>query len=132
MAYQIRKSTKISEQLQLGDDLIIDVEINPSKMATAIMTGYNDIIRSKLTLEKIGKAKNIEDIPEQVQEIGIAFINLFNLIFGEENTLKIIDYFEKDYADMLEQILPFITDAVLPACKQAAKEKQEKAAKQYN
>ena len=134
MAYQARKSSKITERIELGDNITLDVEISPSRIASSIITGYNSIIRAKLELQKVGKIKKFGETPEQIEAIesvGAAFIDLFNLVFGEENTAIMVEYFENDYNDMIEQMLPFITDTVLPECKKFAEEKKKKAAEKY-
>lgn len=134
MAYQIRKSEKITEEIKLGDDITINVEVNPSKIASSIIQGYNNVIRAQLALKKAGKIKKFAETPEQAEAlegVGVAYIEVMTVVFGEDNTQTFIDYFDGDWVELMESVLPFITDRVIPECKKFAEEKRKKAAEEY-
>lgn len=57
---------------------------------------------------------------------GNAVIGLFALIFGEENAASILEFYEDRYADMLADLLPVITDKIVPRLREASKAKADR------
>ena len=134
MAYQLRKTTKITEQLALGDDQVLDINIDPSKIASQVMGSYREIILCRENIQSIKGIKDFSKAEEYAAEIdkaGESIIKLFSLVLGNDNTNKVLEYFEGNYFEMLEQLLPFVTEEVLPKVKLYQQEKQKKAAQNY-
>ena len=98
MAYQIKKQKNIVEDLELlADDgsiaLTIHIDINPEKIA-------NDVRKVQLELVKFQKSA-AENKEEALENLGKTVCSVFNLICGEENTAKILEYFNGKYACLL-------------------------------
>jgi hypothetical protein len=56
------------------------------------------------------------------EAFGTAVIAIFAVLFGKENTDKIIAFYDGRYAEMLSDIMPFIEDALLPKIKETSAE----------
>lgn len=119
MAYQIIRKNRIKEELQLchanGDiALTIPVDINVDEMGAKVIKAQ----------ETLAEAQNLvrenPNAPEALEAFGRAICTLFAVLFGEDNTAKILEFYEGNYAEMLIDIFPFINDAVMPAIKEAS------------
>lgn len=119
MAYQITRKNRIKEELQLchanGDiALSIPVDINVDEMGAKVVKAQ----------DTLGEAQNlVRENPtseEAMEAYGKAICTLFAVIFGEDNTAKILQFYEGNYAEMLIDIFPFINDVVMPAIKEAS------------
>lgn len=129
MAYQIKKSDKIAEDLELLDSnnnaaLTVHVDIEIAR----IIKNYR-----QLQIELMEAQNMISQGSEQAFEtFGNAVIKLFRCLFGDENTQKILEYFENDYTEMAVQCMPFISDVIQPAIEKYSRSKREIMANNYN
>lgn len=130
MAYQVRRQKEVSEDIELiGKDgqvaKVIHVEFNPEKLARSFNSARNDIIRAQLDMKKGSTGKKLE-------AFGSAIIKMFKVVFGEENTDELIEFFENNYVEMTEQIMPFITDVAAPAITASVNEHKKQLATNYH
>lgn len=130
MAYQIKKSDHISEELEfLGKNGEVELKITVDVNVDRIAGGYRKAEIELLTLQKkLSKGEQ----GEVLEQYGRAVINLFSLIFGEENTAKMIEYFDGKYSEMLMKTIPFINDVIKPAVNAAVSQYKQRAANNYN
>lgn len=129
MAYKIRKSSRITEDIELlGENgetqKIISVDINIDH----IMSGCRNM---EITLLKLQKNAKKGESTQALSEYGKAITEFFCLVFGEENTKEMLEFFDGRYTDMFTQILPFYVDVVKPAIEAAAKAKRCDIAENY-
>lgn len=121
MAYQIKKSSRIKEQLEfLSEDdqtaLTIDVDIDVDRIAQQYRA-------TELKLMECQKQAS-SGTAEGLQAYGTAVLAFFDLIFGEESTQQMLAYFDGSYTDMLLQVSPFIQNVVKPGIESAILEKR--------
>lgn len=125
MAYQIKKSSRIKEQLEfLTEDnqtaLTIDVDINVDRLAQQ----YRATEVKLMECQKQASSGSAEGL----QAYGTAVLALFDMVFGEENTQQMLAYFDGSYTDMLLQVSPFIQNVVKPAIEAEILEKRQRMA----
>lgn len=130
MAYQIKKTSRITEDIELlGEsgnvEKILHVEINPD----GIMNNYR---KAEIQLLKTQRAVKEGNSAESVEEYGKAVTALFETVFGTETTAELLTYFEKKHTEMLIQLMPFITDVVRPAVAEAIKSQKSRLADNMN
>lgn len=129
MAYQIKKADKITEDLELLDSnndvaLTVHVDIEIGRIAKE----YRQI------QIELAEAQNMtsQGNEQAFEKFGNAVIKLFRCLLGDENTQKIFEYFENDYAEMAVQCMPFIADVIQPAIEKYSRSKREIMANNYN
>lgn len=130
MAYQIKKSNHIVEDLELlGDDgkveLTVHVDINTDRIAGGFRKVEIDLMNAQ---RNIKKGEN----SEALENYGKAVIEFFRLIFGEENTTVMLKHFEGQYTDMFIQLYPFINDVIKPAIESSAAAQKALIANNFN
>lgn len=117
--YQVTRKNRIKEQLQLchADGtvaLTAEVDLNVDVIASRVSKAY----------ETLGMAQNAlsEDPrnPATMEAYGNAVIAVFNVIFGEEQTAAIVEFYEGNYTEMLLDLFPFINNEIMPKIAEAS------------
>lgn len=127
--FQIKKSKIITEELALMDDngtidMMLEIEINPDR----IINEYRKIELMLAKAEKVAKENNTS---ESAKVYGDMIITYITLLFGNDNTSKLINYYDGRHTDMLIDIMPFINNVIRPQLEKTAKAKKELLAKNY-
>lgn len=129
MAYQIKKDNEVVEELEFLDknnEVVkkINVKINIDKIASEYRQRKVEITEAQ---QKINKGEE-----DAVELFGVAIINMFKTVFGEENTVAILEYFEGKYTDMLTNCIPFIEQVIQPAIEKVVRDKKQLLANNMN
>ena len=137
MAYQAKKTKKCVEDLELVDENgevkeIIHVELNPTKMAERLSMKYIDLLNARKRLMAIESAKEPEEIKELYVELGEKVESIFELVFGAEDAKKIYAFYEWDYLEIIKNIVPFITECIIPRVRTIAQESRKEILSSYN
>jgi len=118
---QIKRKQKVTDRLELQDEngeikVIIDVDIDVDRMMNDINKSQNQIIRAQMDLSKV---KN----EITVQNYGTAILEMINVIFGSE---KILNHYDNRYTEMLEDIMPYITEDIMPKIRRVADDRMKR------
>lgn len=122
MGYQIRKKTHVNKTLDLLDskgkvektlrvDIIVDEFRNryPQVMA--------DVRKAQELLDQKG-----DDDAEAIAASQIAIKAVLVLVFGPVQTRDFLDYYENRYSEAFLDVIPFITEEIMPAVIKAVSE----------
>lgn len=129
MAYQIKKSNRITEDLELlNEDNTVALTITVDIDVDNIAKNYR---RAQANLSEAERSANQGD-EESLERYGSAVIEFFGVIFGTDNTVKMLKYFEDKYSDMVIQCMPFISDVINPAMQATIENKKQMLANNFN
>lgn len=144
MAYQVGRSSKIHESLELVDDdgkvvATIETNVDADKIAREFNRRINAVIRAEIAAKALQKdgdtiamtAEQAEAANAAIQAYGDAVINLFQLIFGDAGAQRILDFYENAYFEMSLQVFPFIIDVVKPRIEASLQQMQQRAKQNY-
>jgi hypothetical protein len=114
--YQITRN-HIVEDLKVtdtgtGEELVLHVDLSVDQ----VMQRYIQ------AAEAFAKARNNANkglTEERVEKLGEAILNLFVVIFGQEQAQKLVDFYGESYTEMLADVVPFINDVVAPKINEA-------------
>lgn len=108
-------------QLQKADGsteiLHISLSISPD-----LVKQYRQLQVRLMNLEKKRKSGIDEEIASQ---IGIAIVDIFNLLFGKANTQKLLEFYANDFTQMVAEIFPYIQGEIIPKFQQMAKSRKQ-------
>lgn len=127
--YKIKRTKKFYDTLQLCDEqgkvqkeLKIEVDID------AIATGFREVLsqleKSEKGLHDKQKLKQEKDFDKAYYDYGAALVKMFEMCFGTENTQEIVTFFESRYTEMSVEIVPYITNEIIPLVGEAIKQKK--------
>lgn len=108
-------------QLQKADGtteiLHISLSISPD-----LVKQYRQLQVRLMNLEKKRKSGIDEEIASQ---IGMAIVDIFNLLFGKANTQKLLEFYANDFTQMVAEIFPYIQGEIIPKFQQMAKSRKQ-------
>ena len=121
--FELKRSEKIVEQIKLGDE-IIEVNLDAGAIQTRFTKGYNELLRAQNALNG-ATSDTLDAVSDKLEQYGNAVVGVLQVIFGEENTQKILAFYENNYSEMFTQIYPFITEVIIPKISEVSKRKAE-------
>ena len=121
--FELKRSEKIVEQIKLGDE-IIEVNLDAGAIQARFTKGYNELLRAQNALNG-ATSDTLDAVSDKLEQYGNAVVGVLQVIFGEENTQKILAFYENNYSEMFMQIYPFISEVIIPKISEASKRKAE-------
>ncbi len=116
MAYQITRKAKITETLELyradgslAETINVDLDID-------LMGGRVNKARENMAIAQL----ELEKDKRNVEAFGRAVLSLFNVIFGEDGTRRIVDFYDGKEGEMLLDMFPFINNVIMPQVEAAS------------
>ena len=113
---------------------IIQVEITTGKLADSLSRKYVELIRAQREMKQLSNDtdKKTEKMVETYEHIGTIVLEMMEIVFGEKNTKEIMSFYENDYVEIIQQVMPFIINIILPEVRSIAQENKAKILEQYN
>ena len=116
--YKIKRN-HIVEDLEIEDNgktLTLNVDLNVDTMLHQYNQAQYKIAEASV---KAKNAANEKDLAASEEAMGNAVLGLFEVVFGEDQTKQIIDFYGDKPLEMLGDIAPFISDVVAPRIMEA-------------
>lgn len=120
MAYKIKRN-RVYEELCFednGKELNLQVDVNIDSILDRYTKAQIAIARAS---EDAKKAVNDKDIDKAEEAMGSAIIGLFTIVFGADQTGKIVEFYDGNMLEMLGDVIPFITDVIEPKIAESRK-----------
>ena len=84
--------------------------------------------------------KDVRDVREQqdgeagekMELLGNAVTDILEAVFGREDAKTILEFYDARYIEMCQEVMPFITDIVIPQVRKIAQSNKKQVLKQYN
>jgi hypothetical protein len=114
--YQITRN-HVVEDLKVtdagtGEELVLHVDLSVDQ----VMQRYLQAAEA-FTKARNNASKGLTE--ERVEKLGEAILNLFVVIFGQEQAQKLVDFYGESYTEMLADVVPFINEVVAPKINEA-------------
>lgn len=138
MAYQAKRSKKYVEDFELVDaegniKHTLHISLDADDMTVKINRKYVALTRAlSETTEAKRKVETAEDLQGVFETLGNAMIDLLQAVFGEENAKILLDFYEDSYIEMSREVLPFISNVVIPRMIEIRKDNQKALLGKYN
>lgn len=84
------------------------------------------------TTEAKRKVETAEDLQGVFETLGNAMVDLLQAVFGEENAKILLDFYEDSYIEISREVLPFISNVVIPRMIEIRKDNQKALLGKYN
>ena len=113
--YQITRN-RVVEDLEIDDNgkkLNIHVDFNVDNMLRRYLQAAGELSKAQADLKKGDSTE------QKVEALGEAILNVFSVIFGDDQTKQIVDFYDGAYMEMLAEVAPFISDVVAPKIQEA-------------
>jgi hypothetical protein len=119
--YTLTQKSMVIDQLMLekdnGQSEILDISL---KITPELVRQYR-----RIQVEMIEAERGDKTDPENVEKVGRLVMEVMCLLFGESNTVKILDFYRDDISLALAEVFPYIQDVIVPKFKAVAKERKK-------
>lgn len=138
MAYQAKRSKKYVEDFELVDaegniKHTLHISLDADDMTVKINRKYVALTRTlSETTEAKRKVETAEDLQGVFETLGNTMVDLLQAVFGEENAKILLDFYEDSYIEMSREVLPFISNVVIPRMIEIRKDNQKALLGKYN
>ncbi|MBU9739326.1 hypothetical protein [Diplocloster agilis] len=138
MAYQAKRRKRYEEDFELCDEegkvvKTLHVSLDVDDVIGKIYRKYADLTKVLAeTSEMKRKSESGEIVENCIERLGNAVVNLFEAVFGPEDAGEIVSFYDNRYAEMCKEVVPFITQVVVPRCSDIKKENQKSILQGYN
>ena len=119
---ELTRKKRIFEELKVGDD-ILKINIDP----TAMLPEYNRARDALLVAQSVAQSGAEADLAQ----FGQAVVDMMEILLGKDNAATIIEFYEDNYVEMLEQVLPYIEEVIVPQMTTAADKMKKEMRKKY-
>lgn len=117
----IHTTGRISDTIKLvnchGEELQISFDFLPS---LGMLQKYR-----QLQLDLAQAAKQPE--AEKAERVGQLVLELFQTIFGAENTERMVTFYDGQFEFMAVDFIPYLQNTIVPRCREAAKNARQNA-----
>ena len=122
--YTIKRQKQIKEQLQIcnpdgTEAMVLDVDLNVDEVTNRVSKAWDALGAAQIELQKS------PDDPRDMDAYGRAVIAVFDVIFGPDNSKKLLEFYEGHYSEMLLDVFPFLTNVVMPQIRDASNARKE-------
>lgn len=138
MAYKAKRSKLLKEDFELVDENdkvvhTLHISLDADDMTARIGRKYTALTKALVeTTESQRKAESAEDAVKNIETLGRAVIDLLEAVFGKEDTKTIISFYDGRYIEMSREVLPFISQCIIPRLVELKKENQKAMRAKYN
>lgn len=131
MAYKLERAKRIVKEFELAGE-VITINLSADDIIKEFTKTQNDIIRADIEIKKAqAEGVSVENMNQRVAMYGEAIIAMFRLIFGEETTEKILNFYENNYTEVIEMVFPFIQDEIIPEINALVDDRRKKNKDRY-
>lgn len=138
MAYQAKREKKCIEDLELVNEngeveRTIHVELDAGAVVQKLSSKYIALLRAQQEAAGISEGiDTAEDVQGAYMKLGQAVTDIMAAVFGEEDAGYIVDFYSGNYVEMVKQVVPFISDVVIPKVRKIAQENKQDILNRYN
>ena len=119
--YEITRRSKVKEILAIKNaDGSVAFEVPVEINVDTFVGRWN---KARGALADAQKTASNDNSEANTQRFGEAVVALMRLVFGDDGAEKILDFYEKDYTEMLLDVFPFIADCIVPKVNAATKDR---------
>lgn len=124
MNYKAKRAERLHDTLELCDSSgksvkTLDIELDVDMKARDLIKRYENFLELSRQLRVTQKAHNEADFYRIVSLYTLAVDELFTIAFGDKNKREIYSFYEDNYIEMVEMLIPYIFKRVIPAASES-------------
>lgn len=131
MAYQAKRKKIYEEEFQLAEEdgtvvHTLHVSLDADSMVKKLSEKQIELIHA------LNRVKEAKADAEGMEILGNAVIAMIEAVFGVEDANVILDFYNNRYIELCNEVVPFITDVVIPEVRNIAAQNKKNTLSQYN
>lgn len=136
MAYEAKRKQLYEEEFLLTEeDGTVVHKLHVALDADSVVKKLSE--KHVALLNALHDVRNVENMAEDESEkkleiLGNAVSDIFEAVFGKENAKVIVEFYDARYIEMCQEVMPFVTDIVIPQVRKIAQNNKKQILSQYN
>ena len=122
--YTLRQNALFTDEIELqkndGTSEILKIKID---ICPELVKKYRELQVRFVNLQKCSNS-NPGDL-KIVEDIGKAVVDVFCLLFGDENAKKIIEFYSDDFQQTAYNLFPYIQNVLVPKFHEVARQRKQ-------
>lgn len=137
MAYQAKRKKSYEEEFQLTEEdgtvvHTLHVALDADSMVRKLKEKHVALVRALQNVQQIDAASSASELTQGVEVLGNAVVDMLEAVFGAQDTRTIVEFYQERYVEMCKEVVPFITDVVIPQCGRIARENKKELLSKYS
>lgn len=137
MAYQAKRKALYQEEFQLVEEdgtvvHTLQVSLDADCMARKLSEKHIALVKALRSVQGINTTSPEADQTAGFEVLGNAIADMLEAVFGEKETKIIVEFYNNRYIEMCREVVPFITDIVIPEIRKIAQGNKKAVLSQYN
>lgn len=131
MAYQAKRKKIYEEEFQLAEEdgtvvHTLHVSLDADSMVKKLSEKQIELIHA------LNSVKEAKADAEGMEILGNTVIAMMEAVFGVDDAKVILDFYNNRYIELCNEVVPFITDVVIPEVRKIASQNKKATLSQYN
>lgn len=137
MAYQAKRKKSYEEEFQLTEEdgtvvHTLRVSLDADSMVQKLSEKHLALVHALQDVQKINATSSQEELTKGLDILGTAVVDMLEAVFGKEDAQIIVEFYQNRYVEMCREVVPFITDVVIPELRKISKDNKKAVLHQYN
>ncbi len=137
MAYQAKREGRYTEDFELAekDGTVVHtlhVALDPDSVVIKLTEKHLALTRALRDVQSIRQNSIEADLAEGFEVLGHAVTDLIEAVFGYDDAKTIISFYDCRYVEMCREVVPFITEIVIPEIRKMAQANRKAVLSSYN
>lgn len=137
MAYQAKRKKLYTEEFQLTEEdgtvvHTLHVALDADSMVRKLSEKHVSLARALRDVQGVSAASSEEELSRGLEVLGTAVVDMLETVFGKQDTEIIVEFYQSRYMEMCQEVVPFITNVVLPEVRKMARDNKQAVLAKYN
>lgn len=120
---ELKRKKRIYEEIKVGDE-VLKINIDPTALVPEYNRARDALLVAQAAASKTGSEADLAQLGEVITE-------MVSLMLGTENAEKVLAFYEGDYVEMMEEVIPYLNEVLVPQFLKAADEKKKEYRKKF-
>lgn len=130
------RAERLHDTLELCDKTgnvvkTLDIELDIDIISREIIKRYNSFLDLSQKLREAQREHDRLGFDQTAALYTLAVDELFSIAFGDNNRLEIYEFYENNYIEMVEKLMPYIFGRVIPAAGDSVKRRKNDLKKAF-
>ena len=131
MAYQAKRKKIFEEEFQLvEEDGAVVHTLKVSLDADSMVKKLSE--KQVALMQALKNVQNVKESEDGLEVLGNTVVDILEAVFGKEDTNTILEFYDNKYIEMCQEVMPFITDVVIPEVRKIAQANKKQILSKYN
>lgn len=137
MAYQAKRKEIYQEEFQLveADGTVahtLQVSLDADSVVRKLSEKHLALVHAMQEIQQYQRPDSQEEPERQLAMLGSTLVDLLEAVFGQADTRTIVEFYENRYLEMCQQVLPFVTEVVIPQVRRISQNSRKEVLSQYS